>query len=108
MELIHQKIKAIWDQKMGVNKPPVLYALDSNNKLYVIAREQRTIVTLVVKYGRKIYTYVIPKVYLDDIQTDTHVYYKLKNASKLSIISCSNSQIDEMANFVAMNIINKI
>lgn len=107
MESANRKINNIWD-KSRMKKPKILYALDSNNKLYVVAREQNGIVTLVVKYGRKIYTYVIPVVYLDIEQLSEHQYYKLKNASKLNIISCSNSQIDEMANFVAGNIINKI
>jgi hypothetical protein len=107
MEAINNSISNIWD-KSKKTKPSILYALDNNDKLYIVARDERSIVTLVVKYGRKIYTYVIPKLYLKIKNKDNHSYYKLINSSKLDIISCSNNQIDDMANFVAINIINKI
>ena len=107
METTNKKINDLWDESR-MKKPPILYALDSNDKLFIVAREKNSIVTLVVQYGKKIYTYVIPKVYLSTCDGVNHDYYRVKNASKLSIISCSNSQIDEMANFVAANIINKI
>jgi hypothetical protein len=107
MEDTYKKINSIWDRS-GFLKPSIVYCLDSTDKMYLVARDQSNIVTLVVKYGRKIYTYVIPKVYLTKEKNGSHYYYKLKNSTKLNIISCSNNQIDEMANFVAINIINKI
>lgn len=107
METVHKTITSSWS-KSEKAKPTILYAVDNAKKVYVVAREKNQIVTLVVKYGDKIYTYVIPRVYLNVETTQTHQYYKLNNTSKLNIISCSNSQIDEMANFVAINIINKI
>lgn len=106
MDTMNNTISKTWDKSQHT-KPKIMYAVDNNNKVYVVARDQKQIVTLVVKYD-KVYTYVVPIVYLSIETTKSHRYYKLNDTSKLNIISCSNNQIDEMANFVATNIISKI
>ena len=105
MEAMHKKIVSIW-KKEKIVPPRITYALDKNDKVYVVARDHSTIVTLVVKYTRA-YTFVIPRVYLDEIREGNHRYYRVKDTSKLNIISCTN-QVDGLADFVALNIINKI
>ena len=105
MEAMHKKIVSIW-KKEKFTPPNITYALDKNDKVYIVARDHRSIVTLVVKYTRA-YTFVIPKAYLDEVRVGNHRYYRIKNTSKLNIISCTN-QVDELADFVALNIINKI
>ena len=107
MELQNRKIQEIW-KKSKYQKPSILYATDQNNKIYYIARDNKSIVTLVVSYDKKVYTYMIPKKYLSIETQNNHSHYIINDTSKMTIISCSGKQIDKLANFIASNIINKL
>ena len=117
-------IKATWEscKKSCVNPiPSVYYATNGNNNIYYVAKDFSTIVFLVYFYDNKSYTYTIPKKYLilEYYNDDTKKWniekgkgeikrYFFTKSNKLSIVSCSNSQVDEFDLFVVKNIINKI
>lgn len=81
-------LKKEWNKlkKKGLKEPDGYYALDAINNLYIVARDDTKIITLISKTSGR--TFMIPKKYciLDKEM------YEIKEASKMLPVSCSGSR----------------
>ena len=98
-------ISDIWDDGLRSEyikqKPIYFFAVDESGEKYYVAKDDSTILYL-VHHDAKISTFVIPKRRATVVDDEYQI-----ESSKLNMISCSSSQMDDYATFVAKYIINK-